>query len=245
VAGGGRGVRRGPSPRTMVSPRCGPRRGRPRGRRGEARHRQRQPRHQAVRGGADREEHGQGARRVQRRLRRARRLRPQATTPRRDRIEQLRGIYAEDGRITHAGRSSGDDPRRRGRHHRPGEPAVELRHLRVLPRASAILFVFGIFFFVFREARRSSSAAFSLREFLFSTSGIPTSESHVRYGVLALIAGTASVTALAMAIAVPFGSAPPSSSPSSAAPARSETLKIVIELLAAIPSWSGASSASP
>ena len=40
---------------------------------------------------------------------------------------------------------------------------------------------------------------------LTSTEWFPTSHSNVRYGVLALIVGTFSVTTLAMVIAVPFG----------------------------------------
>src|ERR1017187_7315263 len=71
---------------------------------------------------------------------------------------------------------------------------------------SAILFVFGIFAFVFREgAGFLFSGRVSLPKFLFSTEWYPTSMSNIRYGVLALIVGTGSVTILAMAIAVPFG----------------------------------------
>ena len=70
---------------------------------------------------------------------------------------------------------------------------------------SAILFVFGIFFFVFREGAGFLFHGFNLGEFFTSPEWYPTSQSHVRYGVLALLAGTVSVTALAMAIAVPFG----------------------------------------
>ena len=64
---------------------------------------------------------------------------------------------------------------------------------------SAIIFVVAIFFFVFREAAPVLfSRDFHLSEFLFSTQWYPTSVSNVRYGTLALIAGTFSVTALAM-----------------------------------------------
>src|SRR6476469_4284092 len=70
---------------------------------------------------------------------------------------------------------------------------------------SAILFVFGIFFFVLREGAGFLFHGLSLKQFLFSTAWYPTSQSNVRYGVLALIVGTLSVTVLAMAIAVPFG----------------------------------------
>jgi phosphate transport system permease protein len=71
---------------------------------------------------------------------------------------------------------------------------------------SAILFVFGIFFFVFREgAPYVFGGDFKLGEFLFSTAWYPTSQGNPRYGVLSLIVGTFSVTALATFIAVPFG----------------------------------------
>ena len=103
---------------------------------------------------------------------------------------------------------------------------------------SAILFVFGIFFFVFREGAGVlfKSGNFHLREFFFSAEWYPTSQSHVRYGVLALIAGTASVTVLAMAIAVPFGIGAAIFISEFCGQRLRETLKITIELLAAIPS---------
>ena len=102
---------------------------------------------------------------------------------------------------------------------------------------SAILFVFGIFIFVFREgAGFLFSGRLSLTEFLFTTEWYPTSMSHVRYGVLALIVGTGSVTVLAMAIAVPFGLGAAIFISEFCEGRVKETLKIVIELLAAIPS---------
>ena len=101
---------------------------------------------------------------------------------------------------------------------------------------SAILFVFGIFFFVFREGSGFFFKGFKLGEFLTSIEWYPTSQSHIRYGVLALIAGTASVTALAMAIAVPFGVGAAIFISEFCSPRMKEGLKIVIEMLAAIPS---------
>ncbi len=101
---------------------------------------------------------------------------------------------------------------------------------------SAILFVFGIFFFVFREGSEFLFTKFKPVEFFTSIEWYPTSQSNVRYGVLALIVGTLSVTVLAMAIAVPFGLGA-AVFISEFCPARiKEVLKIVIELLAAIPS---------
>jgi phosphate transport system permease protein len=102
---------------------------------------------------------------------------------------------------------------------------------------SAILFVFGIFFFVFREgAPYIFGGDFKLGEFLFSTEWYPTSVSNTRYGVLALIVGTFSVTALATIIAVPFGLGSAVFVSEFSGNKGRETLKIVIELLAAIPS---------
>jgi phosphate transport system permease protein len=101
---------------------------------------------------------------------------------------------------------------------------------------SAVVLVFGIFFFVFREGSGYLFHGFKPLEFLTSTEWYPTSQSHVRYGVLALIVGTASVTALAMAIAVPFGLGAAIFISEFCGPKWREALKITIELLAAIPS---------
>lgn len=101
---------------------------------------------------------------------------------------------------------------------------------------SAILFVFGIFFFVFREGSGFFLNGFKAREFFGSIEWYPTSESHVRYGVLALIAGSASVTLLAMSIAVPFGIGAAIFISEFCGGRLREALKVVIEMLAAIPS---------
>ncbi len=101
---------------------------------------------------------------------------------------------------------------------------------------SAILFVFGIFFFVFREGASFFFGGLDLVEFLTSTEWFPSSVSNKRYGVFALIVGTFSVTALAMIIAVPFGIGAAIFVSEFCTPKFKETVKIVIELLAAIPS---------
>jgi phosphate transport system permease protein len=101
---------------------------------------------------------------------------------------------------------------------------------------SAIVFVFGIFVFVFREGAGFLFSGFNPLEFFGSIEWYPTSQSHVRYGVLALIAGTASVTALAMAIAVPFGIGAAIFISEFSGSRAKETIKVVVELLAAIPS---------
>jgi phosphate transport system permease protein len=101
---------------------------------------------------------------------------------------------------------------------------------------SAILFVFGIFFFVLREGVGLLFGGLDLTKFFFTTDWYPTSHSNVRYGVLALIVGTFSVTGLAMLIAVPFGLGAAVFVSEFCGDRVRETLKIVIELLAAIPS---------
>lgn len=100
---------------------------------------------------------------------------------------------------------------------------------------SAIVFVSAIFFFVFREGA-PILGKLDLQKFLFTQTWYPTSMGNPRYGVLALIAGTFSVTLLAMAIAVPFGLGAAIFVSEFCGKKAKETLKIVIELLAAIPS---------
>lgn len=100
---------------------------------------------------------------------------------------------------------------------------------------SAILFVFAIFFFVFREGA-PIIGKLDLGKFLFTTAWYPTSMNQPRYGVGALIVGTFSVTVLAMLIAVPFGLGAAVFVSEFCGKKLKETLKIIIELLAAIPS---------
>src|SRR3990170_6761534 len=101
---------------------------------------------------------------------------------------------------------------------------------------SAIFFVFAIFFFVFREGAPMLFGALDLGEFFTSVNWRPDSRIQAQYGVLALLAGTASVTALAMLLSVPAGLGAAIFVSEFCPPRVRETLKIVIELLAAIPS---------
>ncbi len=101
---------------------------------------------------------------------------------------------------------------------------------------SAILFVFAIFFFVFREGAPILLEGLDLKEFFTSPNWRPTSDVRPQYGILALIVGTASVTILAMTIAVPLGLGAAVYVSEFAGPRAKEVLKVVIELLAAIPS---------
>src|SRR5437867_4328278 len=101
---------------------------------------------------------------------------------------------------------------------------------------SAIFFVFSILFFVLREAAPAFSAGLSLREFFTSTSWRPDSTIQPQFGIVALLDGTVSVTILAMAIAVPSGLGAAIFVSEYCGAKTRETLKIVIEFLAAIPS---------
>ncbi len=122
----------------------------------------------------------------------------------------------------------------RSRLSRWGEFAIEM-----LIRAcgiSAVVFVFGIFFFVIREGWPFLVGDLNLGEFFGSTQWYPDSMSNKRYGALALIAGTVSVTGLAMLIAVPLGLGAAVYVSEFSHGRQKEALKVVIELLAAIPS---------
>ncbi|MEQ1760742.1 MAG: phosphate ABC transporter permease subunit PstC [Vicinamibacterales bacterium] len=102
---------------------------------------------------------------------------------------------------------------------------------------SAILFVFAIFFFVFREgAPVITSGTLDIGQFFTSINWRPDSRVQAQYGILALIVGTVAVTLLAMVIAVPAGIGAAIFVSEFCPPRIRETLKIVIELLAAIPS---------
>jgi len=135
---------------------------------------------------------------------------------------------------------NGRDPAPVRRARRPRWALVGERALEAIIRLSglsAIVFVAAIFFFVLREAAPVLVRdEFSLVQFLFSTDWYPTSASNVRYGTLALTVGTFSVTVLAMLLAVPFGLGAAVYLSEFCSPRVRETLKVVIELLSAIPS---------
>lgn len=100
---------------------------------------------------------------------------------------------------------------------------------------SAIFFVFGIFFFVFREGAPFLFGGLNLTEFFTSTNWNPVAR-EPQYGILGLLAGTASVTLLSMSIAVPLGLGAAVFVSEFCSPKIKEVLKIAIEMLAAIPS---------
>lgn len=101
---------------------------------------------------------------------------------------------------------------------------------------SAIVFVIGIFAFVTKEGLGFLVGAFDFKEFFLSPRWRPTSEWNTTYGILALIAGTASVTGLAMIVAIPFSLGAAIFIGEFATGKTREALKVLVELLAAIPS---------
>ncbi len=101
---------------------------------------------------------------------------------------------------------------------------------------SGILFVIGIFIFITKEGLGFLGDQFSFTEFFGSPRWAPTSSHNPTYGALALIAGTASVTGLAMVLAVPFSLGAAIFIGEFATGKVRETLKVLVEMLAAIPS---------
>lgn len=101
---------------------------------------------------------------------------------------------------------------------------------------SAIIFTIGIFAFVTKEGFGFIVGVFDFSEFFGSARWKPTSEYRTTYGILALIAGTASVTGLAMLVAIPFSLGAAIYIAEFATGKTREVLKVLVELLAAIPS---------
>lgn len=101
---------------------------------------------------------------------------------------------------------------------------------------SAIIFIVGIFIFVAKEGLGFIFGAFDFAEFFGSPRWKPTSEYNPTYGILALIVGTASVTGLAMLIAIPFSLGAAIYVAEFTTGKTREALKVLVELLAAIPS---------
>jgi len=100
---------------------------------------------------------------------------------------------------------------------------------------SGIIFIVGIFIFVFKEGLGFILVNMDIAEFFSNPAWRPTSDEPT-YGALALIAGTASVTGLAVLTAVPFSIGSAIYISEFATGRTREFLKILIELLAAIPS---------
>ena len=101
---------------------------------------------------------------------------------------------------------------------------------------SAIIFILGIFIFITKEGMGFILENLDMKEFFGSIAWRPTSETNPTYGILALIVGTASVTGLAMLVSVPFSLGAAVFIGEFATGRLREALKILVELLAAIPS---------
>lgn len=101
---------------------------------------------------------------------------------------------------------------------------------------SAVIFIVGIFVFVTKEGMAFILGEFDLASFFTSPRWVPTSVKNPTYGSLALIVGTASVTGMAMIVAIPFSLGAAIYIGEFATGKTRETLKILVELLAAIPS---------
>ena len=100
---------------------------------------------------------------------------------------------------------------------------------------SAIIFIVGIFVFVAKEGLGFVLGQLNVGEFFTSIAWRPTSNNPT-YGALALIVGTASVTGFAMLLSVPLSLGAALFIAEFATGKTRETLKILVEMLAAIPS---------
>lgn len=101
---------------------------------------------------------------------------------------------------------------------------------------SAIIFIVGIFLFITREGFAFITDTMNVREFFLDPAWRPTSDSNPTFGAFALIAGTASITGLAVLLSIPFSLGAAIYIAEFAKGRTREVLKILIELLAAIPS---------
>jgi phosphate transport system permease protein len=101
---------------------------------------------------------------------------------------------------------------------------------------SAIVFIIGIFAFITMEGFGFILDTMDPAEFFGSPYWEPSDEDDPEYGILALIAGTASVTGLALVVAIPFSLGSAIFIGEFATGKTREFLKILVELLAAIPS---------
>lgn len=101
---------------------------------------------------------------------------------------------------------------------------------------SAVIFVLGIFVFVFKEGSGFIIHQMDWAEFFLSPKWRPTSATHATYGTFAMVAGTAAVTVISMAVALPFSIGAAIFIAEFAKGQTREWLKVVIEMLAAIPS---------
>ena len=100
---------------------------------------------------------------------------------------------------------------------------------------SAIVFIIGIFVFVTKEGLGFVFGSLDVGEFFTSIAWRPTSNNPT-YGALALMVGTASVTGFAMLFSVPLSLGAALYIGEFATGRTREVLKVLVEMLAAIPS---------
>lgn len=101
---------------------------------------------------------------------------------------------------------------------------------------SAIFFVLAIFFFIFREAAPALFGGLDLTEFFTSSNWRPSSEVKPQYGIFAILVGSLLLTGIAMLVAMPLGLGAAVFISEFCGGKTKEVLKILVELLAAIPS---------
>jgi len=101
---------------------------------------------------------------------------------------------------------------------------------------SAIVFIVGIFVFITKEGLGFIINTMDVKEFFLSPYWEPSDEDAPEYGILALVAGTASVTGLALLVSIPFSLGAAVYIGEFASGKTREFLKVLVELLAAIPS---------
>ena len=101
---------------------------------------------------------------------------------------------------------------------------------------SAIVFILGIFIFITKEGMGFVWNTLDVGEFFTSPRWRPASDVNPTFGALALILGTASVTGTAMLVAIPFSLGGAIYIGEFASDRTREILKVLVELLAAIPS---------
>ena len=109
------------------------------------------------------------------------------------------------------------------------------RNLVLAGGISAVVFILGIFLFISTQGLDFTLNRLSIVEFFTSIAWRPTGHPPT-YGALALIVGTVSITALAMVLAVPLSFGAAIYIGEFARGRQREWLKILIELLAAVPS---------
>ncbi len=120
-------------------------------------------------------------------------------------------------------------------HSRPlGERALEV-FIKICG-LSSIVFIVAILIFILKESWPFLVGSFNFKEFFTSTEWHPASVVKIRYGTLALLAGTVIITLISMIIAVPLGLACAFYISEFTSPKMREICKISVEFLAAIPS---------